>query len=187
MRNLVLSLLGITLLSGCAAELLAMAVLVPVAIVTVPVLYAVDQAGIIQPIDIVTTSGKHLTPQYGEAAKATFTVTKDAITCTGHDDLSKGHDGPVLLQCDKGLKGQMTKSMSMGRDVSLSIGPRSAPQDKDGNLSQTTFRCSGQYNAKTSQFAPFLIDCGSNGKAAIAPAVAASGASKFTVWIYPPY
>ena len=124
MRILLATLFGVTLLSGC--ELL----LLPLVPVILPIMYAEEQGDIVQPVEVTTASGRQLTPSYGDAAKAKFTVTNAATTCTGHHDLSENPNGPVLLQCDKGLKGQMIYSMFMTRELRLSFGPKSATENE---------------------------------------------------------
>jgi len=186
LRKIIATIAVAALVSGCAVEATILAGAVVTAPVWAPITYAVQQNLVVQPIEVMTASGKQLTPSYGDATKAKFKVTNATIKCTGQHDLSKKPGGLILLKCDKALKGQMTYSMFMTRKLDLSIGMKAAPENEQGKLSQVKFKCNGLYNAPGGRVDPFLIDCGNNGKAAIASVKTVSGSPQFKVWIYPP-
>jgi hypothetical protein len=163
---------GITLLSGCELAV------IPIALVVEPVVYAVVQSKVVQPVTVVSSSGELLTPGFTDTAKEEFIVSEKTIVCNGFHFLEKD-TREVSLVCNNGLKGKVAIEKKYGREIRMSIG-------QSGYLTEAIFRCHGYYNKNEGRVDPFLIDCGNDGKAAVSPVEGGEYPSEFKVWFHPP-
>ena len=176
------SVLGLAVLPGC--ELL----LLPLLPVAMPIAYIHEQSEIVQPVTVVSSSGRQLTPDFEDVAEETFTVSRATVVCNGFHPLYES-TSEVSLVCDKGLKGKMVIQKFTSREIKISIGPKSAPGADNGSygyLTEVTFRCNGYYNTPEDRVDPFIAKCGTDGKAAVSPVGGGAVKSEFKVWINPP-
>jgi hypothetical protein len=175
---------GITFLSGC--EL----VVFPLAVVAAPIVYTVEQSKVVQPVTVVSSSGEQLTPSYGDAAEAEFTVTEDTITCTFYSEISEENFAqPVPIQCENGFKGKMSTKRFGTSSMRLVIGPNTAPSH---GYRRRDISCTGYFNATDVRVDPFLLSCSQwhkdiAGEATLSAVSIVSGSSEFKVWINPPH
>lgn len=97
-----------SVLSGCAVELVALAGAAVTAPVWVPIVYGISQANVKQPVEVVSTSGRKLSPNSPTEAETSLVVPHDAVICTGTHSLAKNPRGkPVMLDCNKGFRGRI--------------------------------------------------------------------------------
>jgi len=187
MKKPIVPLIGTLLLTGCGLELAAVGVVAVTAPVWLPIEYGVSQSNVIQPVEIVTPKGKSLTPAFAGEREAKLVVQKDAVICTGERPLGKDSTkGLVYLECNKGLKGRLDYAGLTTSKAIVTVGPASAPQKPDGNLSEVRQRCEGNFNKKNEVVAPFLLECEDGRYGAISPKSANPNATEFTVWLPPP-
>jgi hypothetical protein len=179
------ALMCLTLLAGCAVELAALAVGAVTAPIWVPIQHEVNKGKVVQPVAVKDRRGKVITPDYGIEPEDSFQITRATIICTGDHDISE-LDSRIGMKCNKNLKGRASFSKFTVRDASLKIGPASVPEKTIGQLTETLFSCSGKYAKQSGVVAPFLIECGRNGRAAIAEIKMKDGSQGFQVWINPP-
>ena len=176
---------ALTLLAGCAIELAALAVGAVTAPVWLPIQHSVNMAKVVQPIEVLDRRGNVITPDFGVEPEGSFQITNATIVCTGDHDISQS-DSLVGMTCNKNLKGRANFSKFTVRDALLSFGPVAVPEKTIGYLAETLFSCTGKYAQQSGVVAPFLIECGRNGQAAIAQITLDDGSRGFRVWANPP-
>lgn len=186
MKKLLAACVALPLLSGCAAELAAAGAIVVTAPVWVPIEYGVSQSKVKQPVEVVTRNGRSLIPAFAGEPEAKLIVQNDAVICTGAHPLSKKNtNGLVSLKCNGGLKGRLNIGGLTTSKAMVTVGPASALQRPDGQLSELSQSCSGNFNKKKSIVASFLLECEDGRYGVISPKSAAPDASEFTVWLPP--
>lgn len=185
MQRVVAAVCCLTLLAGCAVELAVVTLGVVTAPIWLPIQHGVNMGKVVQPIAVTDRRGNVITPDYGVEPEGSFQITSATIICSGDHDISQS-DGLVGMTCNKNLKGRADFSKFTVRDASLSLGPVAVPEKRIGYLAETLFTCSGKYTQQSGVVAPFLIECGRNGQAAIAQIVREDGRRGFKAWVNPP-
>ena len=185
MKRILIVVCCLTFLAGCAIELAALAVGAVTAPIWLPIQHGVNMEKVKQPVIVLDRRGNALTPDYGVEPEGTFQITSETIICTGDHDISQS-DRHVGMTCNKNLKGRADFSTFTVRDALLSFGPEAVPEKTIGYLQETLFTCSGKYTQQSGAVAPFLIECGRNGQAAIAQVRLQDGRLGFRVWANPP-
>ena len=186
MKKPIVTLIGVLLLSGCV-EVAVYGTAVLTAPVWVPIQYGVSQSKVKQPVEVVSWNGKSLTPAFEGEPEAKLVVPKDAVICTGDHRLGKdSQKGLVYLKCNKGLKGRLDFNGLTTSKAIVTVGPKSAPQNSDGSLSEVRQKCEGYFNKKRGIVAPFLLECKDGRYGAMSPKFADPDAKQFTVWLPPP-
>jgi hypothetical protein len=171
------------LLSGCG-ELYVLGAVAVTAPIWVPIEYGVSQSKVKQPVEVVNWNGKSLTPAFEGEPEAKLVVPKDAVICTSDHRLGKNSQNDLIyLECNKGLKGRLDFDGLTTSKAIVTVGPKSAPQNPDGYLSETRQRCSGNFNKKKDVVAPFLLECDAGRFGVISPKSADPNAKGFTVWL----
>ena len=185
MQRLIVAGCALTLLAGCDIELAALAIGAVTAPVWLPIQHGVNMEKVVQPVEVRDMLGNVITPDFGVEPGGSFQITNATIFCTGNHDISQS-DSLVGMVCNKNLKGRANFTTFTVRDALLSFGPVAVPEKSIGYLEETLFSCTGKYTQQSGAVAPFLIDCGRNGQAAIAQVTLDDGSRGFRVWANPP-
>lgn len=186
MKKLIAPVIGVLLLSGCV-ELTLLGAATVTAPIWVPIEYGVSQSKVKQPVEVVSSNGESLTPAFDGEPEAKLVVPNDSVICTGNHRLGKdSQKGLVYLKCNKGLKGRLDFDGLTTSKAIVTVGPKSAPQKPDGNLSESRQRCGGNFNKKKDVVAAFLVECDDGRFGAISPKSADPNVNEFTVWLPPP-
>lgn len=187
MKNLVLPLLGLSVLSNCGLELVGATVTAPI---WLPIEYATAQSKVVQPVNVVSSSGKQVGPMFGGAEEATFTITRTTVSCTGWADFQINWSDPVnktlALSCGRNLEGKLTVEIVTTRMTEVSIGPITLRDPVSGEKSQVTVMCKGNFNVAKKRIDPFLLTCPRNSYAVVLPGKVVNGQQKFELFYTPP-
>ena len=186
MKSNLIALLGVTFLSGCAVELAVVSVAAVTAPIWVPIEYGVSQSKIVQPVEVVSASDTRISSPFAESPKARFTVTKATVVCDGQHEIGTSSSNGIALACNKNLKGRVNFSRFTTRQATITIGPKSVPEQRVGTLSEIRYSCFGKYNVGKNGFDPFLLSCPEKGAAVIASVKTEKNPEAFRVWINPP-
>lgn len=188
-----------TILSGCAAEMLVLPIVVMAAPIVLPIDAAQINATVTQPVTVVSASGQVLAaPPPGSTAKQTrYTTSRNnTVRCTGRSKSGppRASSARLDMTCSNGMRGRLTikDNMTVGASVFL---------DVEGSRAKGML-CNGNYRPKGKTAGPFLIKCEhtvqdwadftktkktrtttSVHQAAVSAGATAAGAFRVTVWV----
>lgn len=176
------ALLCLTLLTGCeVVQLPVIAVATVTAPIWVPIQYGVEIGKVVQPVAVIDQQGNEITPDYGVDPMGSFLITDATIVCTGDHDISQSATR-VGMTCNRNLKAWADFSTFTVRDATISFGAAGLPERTISYLPEVFFTCTGNYTQQSGTVAPFLMECGRNGQAAIAQIKLDDGSTGFKVW-----
>lgn len=165
-----------SILSGCELVFLPL----------VPIIVAVNNASITQPVEVVSSSGKVLAkpPQTSVPAKARLVTTARTVRCSGKGtNTSSGNNvqGEAAMKCSNGMRGKARISADFGSNHFL--------MDVEDEPSEAT-SCNGLFRPDGDTQGPFLLTCDhTNGSTVIKRQVAiwagptTSGEFSVTAWL----
>jgi hypothetical protein len=158
--------------------------------VWVPIEYANSQNNVVQPVNVVSASGKPIGPNFAQNAEATFTVTKETISCAGEANVRDvsflGSAEEINFSCGKGLAGKLSFDKVTTRIVNVSIGPVIVRDPATGAVSQATMKCKCTFNVGKKRVDPFMLRCPRDSKAVFVPGNKGPDKAQFSIWFTPP-
>lgn len=195
MKRFVFPLLAMTVLSNCVDPITgaAMAVGAVTAPVWVPIEYANAQSNVVQPVNVVSATGKQIGPVFADTKEATFTTTRQTIKCTGKADMigmalfsNEPAAQKIALSCGRKLKGEIVLEKFSTRMANAKIGPVLLSDPVNGEKSNVTVTCNGNFNVGDDRVDPFLLNCVRETKAVIVPGKIVNGQQSFEFFYTPP-
>ena len=179
-------LFSMSVLSGCVVEAVVLAGAAITAPVWVPIEYGVSQANVKQPVEVVSTSGRKLSPDFPRKTETSLIVPSDAVICTGtHSFAKEPRSDAIILECNKGFRGRINFYGLTVYKVRVTLGPKSAPQKSTGEFSNIIKECKGNFNKRKDIVAAFLLECEDGRFGALSPRSADPDEEEFTVWLPP--